>query len=58
MQATGILTREEGGAGLGLAVGRDLARGMGGELTVVSRFGKDSGFSLVLPSASSSATAA
>ena len=37
------------GAGLGLAISRDLARGMGGELTVVSRVGVGSTFTLSLP---------
>ena len=54
VQVDGTLTREEGGAGLGLSISRDLARGMGGELTVVSTLGQGSVFSLVLPSALSS----
>ncbi|HEX6048343.1 MAG TPA: ATP-binding protein [Gemmatimonadaceae bacterium] len=37
------------GAGLGLAISRDLARGMGGELTVVSEVGVGSTFTLSLP---------
>jgi signal transduction histidine kinase len=49
VQVDGSLTREEGGAGVGLAISRDLARGMGGELTVVSAVGEGSAFSLVLP---------
>jgi signal transduction histidine kinase len=51
VQVNGTLTREEGGAGLGLSISRDLARGMGGELTAVSTLGGGSVFSLVLPSA-------
>ena len=39
------------GAGLGLAISRDLARGMGGELTVWSREGLGSTFTLTLRSA-------
>jgi two-component system, chemotaxis family, CheB/CheR fusion protein len=39
------------GVGLGLAISRDLARGMGGELTVESRLGEGSRFSIRLPSA-------
>jgi signal transduction histidine kinase len=39
------------GVGLGLAISRDLARGMGGELTATSREGEGSTFSLVLPRA-------
>jgi signal transduction histidine kinase len=37
------------GAGLGLAISRDLARGMGGDLTVESRVGRGSRFTLRLP---------
>jgi signal transduction histidine kinase len=43
------LTRETDGSGLGLAVSRNLARLMGGELTVVSMPGEGSRFSLWLP---------
>ena len=42
------LTRTHEGVGLGLAISRDLARGMGGDLTVDSRFGKGSCFTLTL----------
>ncbi len=37
------------GVGLGLAISRDLARGMGGDLTVTSVEGEGSTFTLVLP---------
>jgi signal transduction histidine kinase len=37
------------GAGLGLAISRDLARGMGGDLTVASTLGDGSEFTLSLP---------
>jgi len=37
------------GAGLGLTISRELARGMGGEIVVRSRLGEGSEFSLVLP---------
>src|SRR5215208_907974 len=39
------------GVGLGLAISRDLARGMGGELTVESRVGEGATFILRLPRA-------
>ncbi|HEV7991408.1 MAG TPA: PAS domain-containing protein [Gemmatimonadaceae bacterium] len=39
------------GVGLGLAISRDLARGMGGELTVESVVGSGSTFTLTLPRA-------
>jgi len=43
-------TRTTEGVGLGLAIGRDLARGMGGELGVISEWGMGSTFTLTLPS--------
>jgi signal transduction histidine kinase len=42
------LTRSEGGVGLGLAISRDLARGMGGDITVTSNVGEGSVFVLSL----------
>ena len=42
-------SREQQGAGLGLSISRDLARGMGGELVAVSRLGTGSTFTLTLP---------
>lgn len=42
-------TRKRDGVGLGLAISRDLARGMNGDLTVVSQLGAGSTFTLRLP---------
>ena len=46
------LTDREGGVGLGLAISRDLARAMKGDLTVESTEGKGTRFTLSLPRAS------
>src|SRR5690349_19734607 len=43
------LTSTAEGVGLGLAIGRELARGMGGDLTATSTLGKGSVFTLTLP---------
>jgi nitrogen-specific signal transduction histidine kinase len=43
------LARSRDGAGLGLAISRDLARGMGGDLVVASTLGVGSVFTLTLP---------
>ncbi|MET0294232.1 MAG: ATP-binding protein, partial [Phenylobacterium sp.] len=42
-------TRRHGGAGLGLAIAREFARAMGGEIEVVSQVGQGSAFTLRLP---------
>jgi signal transduction histidine kinase len=49
VQVDSEFTRRASGAGLGLAISRDLARMMGGELTVESGLGRGSTFSVSLP---------
>ena len=51
VQLDSRLTRTNEGVGLGLAISRDLARGMNGDITVSSEVGVGSTFTLVLPSA-------
>jgi PAS domain S-box-containing protein len=49
VQVDTTLTRQHEGVGLGLAISRDLARGMGGDLTASSVLGAGSTFELSLP---------
>ncbi len=48
VQVDSKITRAQEGIGLGLAISRDLARGMGGDLTVQSLVGEGSIFTLTL----------
>jgi signal transduction histidine kinase len=57
VQLTDGIVRDHAGIGLGLAISRELARAMDGEILVMSQPGAGSAFTLELPAGSASAAA-
>ena len=55
VQGHWALNKPNDGVGLGLAISRDLARGMGGDVTVATEVGVGSSFTLCLPRAGAEA---
>ena len=58
VQGHRALNRPNEGVGLGLAISRDLARGMGGDVTVATQLGVGSTFTLRLPRAAAGGSSA
>jgi len=56
-QADSSTTRQYSGVGLGLSIARDLARRMGGEVTLASEVGKGTTATVILPAAKKEAAA-